>query len=229
MLALVVAAVLSSTVAPSDYDHVVAAAEADVAAGDFARARERLAAAYAESSDPAYLYARAQIERLAGDCEQAIVFFELFLAEADDADRADAQENIEACREEDASAEAEPTPPPPVVVTSVDDPAPEERGPPRRPVPADPLAITCAAVGAPLTIAGGVLVGLAVGRPASPGMEGSESAYDEALARDRRRLAVGAPLAAVGGALVLTSVVRWAVLSRRQRDTQAAWTPTLRF
>jgi len=228
MLSLLVAAALSSA-APSDYDRVVAAAEADVAAKDFERARQRLAAAYAESSDPAYLYARAQIERLAGDCEQAIVFFELFLAEADDADRADARENIEACREEEEPAEAEPTPPPPVVVSSVNEPAPEERGAPRRPVRSDPLAVTCAAVGAPLAIAGGVLVGLAVGRPASPGKEGSESAYDEALARDRRRLAVGAPLAAVGGALVLTSVVRWAVLSRRQRDTQTAWTPTLRF
>ena len=94
------------------------------AAEQWDEAARAFEAAYADHPRRELLWAHAQALRLGGRCEDALPLYERFLDSGPTADEAaDAQTNIEACREQESIASVEPEP---------------EPGPPRT----DPVAVT---------------------------------------------------------------------------------------
>ncbi|HUS32071.1 MAG TPA: hypothetical protein VMZ53_26410 [Kofleriaceae bacterium] len=78
----------------------------------YAQAAEHYRAAYMLDSQPEYLYAAAQSQRLAGDCTNALLSYNAYLrTNPKDAERDKAQKNIERCeqdlKDKDAAAQAE--------------------------------------------------------------------------------------------------------------------------
>ena len=120
MLATLVLVAPIETRAQAPDDPKAAAAEAATRAqAHFAReewelAVEDLVEAYALDPDPAYLYARAQAERMAGHCKIAIALYERFLESDPSAAQAeDTRINIRRCEETlwaEQAAEPQPQP-----------------------------------------------------------------------------------------------------------------------
>lgn len=210
---LVVACAL--TMAPAR-DPQAVAGEAAFADERWDDASTAFDAAYRNTGDPAFLYARAQAERRAGRCKLAIVLFEQFVAAGVGPEgSAAAKQYIEECR---ALLPAEPPPP---VVDPIVDPVPPPPVPPPRPWHRDPLAATLVGTGGAAAIAGAVLVALAY-RGARDADDASDDERFASGYRSASRLELGGAVAlSVGAALVVGGVVRWAVLRSRTRDRSA--------
>ena len=130
---------------------VAGSAAADPAAEAVARAKkafkeERYAdaiadfrVAYAAKKDPKILYAIAQAQRMAGDCEGAIESYKEFLASKPDKKLKEySQANIDRCKEDLAKKPPppkEPTPPPPAPEPTPPAPGPTTAGSPPAPAP----------------------------------------------------------------------------------------------
>lgn len=172
-------------------------------------------AAYRNTGDPAFLYARAQAERRAGRCKLAIVLYEQFVASGVGSEgKAAAEQYIQECR---ALLPAEP--PPPVVDPDPDaaEPVTPPPLPPPRPWHRDPLAGVLVGVGGVALVAGAVLIPLGYRRAD----DADDAPDDRDYAKDfesASRLELGGALAlSVGSALVVGGIVRWAILRRRAR------------
>lgn len=184
--------------------------------GQFERAAEAFAEAYARTGDPAFLFGRAQALRRAGSCAAAIEVFEAFIAASPpEADVQAANDVIAACQA--ILAQHGPAPDAP----ETDDPAPAEP-PPDEPAPPPPRWSRDVAggvlfgAGLAVTLAGGAVYGTAFARASARAQE-SERAYEARRGRVRTLAATGAGLMAAGSALLVGSVVRYVIVARRQR------------
>lgn len=171
-------------------------------------------AAYRNTGDPAFLYARAQAERRAGRCKLAIVLYEQFVAaDVGEEGSAAATQYIAECR---ALLPADP--PPPVPVDPVIEPPPE---PKPRPWHRDPLAAALVGGGGAALVAGAVLIPLGYGRAEKADGASDDRRFASGY-RTASRLELGGAVAlSVGAALVIGGVVRWVVLRRRARTADA--------
>jgi len=197
-------------------------------ASRFREALEELKTAYALDPDPPLLYAMGQIHVSLGECDQAIVFYERFLAMKPSArSTALANEAIEACKK---------NPPPAVDAASADQPArgviprpiiqvtmPPSPPPPRtvearsaRPWYTDHVANALVASGVVTGVVSLVVYRSAVGDRESANASASYDTYAALIdrAHTKRTYAIGL---GVGGAALATAGVLHFVL--RGRDT----------
>ena len=212
----------------------VAPAEDDIAAGERAWKEERwddaaeaFARAYAQTGDPTFLYTRAQAERRAGRCEEAIAHYEEFL-ETDPADKAKelAHKYIDECRASLPEPEPdppEPEPDPPGDPTA-EDPATEEPDPPviddppmLRPWYRDPWGDALVGVGVVAAAAGGAMVGVAYRRANAADDAPDDRAFGQELDGAQTLERAGAITLGAGAALLVAGVVRWAVVGAKNK------------
>ncbi|MEM6990820.1 MAG: hypothetical protein AAF721_09990 [Myxococcota bacterium] len=197
----------------------------------WADAAAAYAEAYAETGDIAYLFARGQAERLAGDCHAAIATYEVFIAtEPLPAAVAAAEEGIAACRELVPEPEPAPEPEPEPEPVALDPVAPAhddsvvgpvDSTPSSRPWYRDPLGATFVAVGGAGLVAGTVLA--VVARRSEASAQGQSDLVEFAERNDRAVALSRAsiPVFAVAGAFVIGGVIRWAVVASK-RPAQTA-------
>ena len=207
-----------------------------VAAEDFERARRILDEAYAADPRPELLYSRAQVERIAGNCNEARRLFDLFASAASEEDAADARRLSERCTPADPPEvgapleEPEPSVPPastvrePTATPAANTPEPRrvelEKPWSRRPLPAVMMGVGLGALGA-----GTGLVAYASIHDPIPADARNEGHYGELTTRQRGLTVAGVAVITAGAALAIGAGVIWAVLARRQRGTsvEAAW------
>jgi len=203
-----------------------------VAAEDFESARRVLEEAYAADPRPELLYSRAQVERQAGNCEEAQRLFEQFAAAASEEDAADARRLSAQCTPAERPPPTEPaepvaTTPPPVVPepettapapsTVAPDPEPAE---PTRPWSRHPLPGALMGVGVGAIGAGVGLLAYAAVNPPDPEDASDEGDYGELVAGNRRLSVAGVAMTAVGAGLAVSAGVIWGVLARRGYDVR---------
>lgn len=230
IVALALALSLSSSSSPSTRieaaSRAVERAKVHVAAGEYEKASAELAEAFDLDPNPAYLYARAQVERFGGDCALAVRLYRAFLAEdPPEQDRALAERYIAECegerRREAAVAE---TPPPPVIASPP--PAPEQQGPVRVEGDATPTRPWAS------DVTGGVLLGTGIaGLAVGLGFTGralvldrsadrASATQDEFAHRMQRAITfnrVGWATLGIGTALVAAGILRYGLVARRAR------------
>lgn len=215
-------------------------AEEAFEAGDYETAAKAAAEAYAADGDPVFLYVRAQAERFGGDCESALVHYREFIDAVPPGPATEAAlDNIAEC--EQAMAQT-PEPPPPAESTqdpggpgptpagTLDagepvvpaDPEPVVDDEPRaRPWYRDPWGGTLVGVGAVAIGVGGALYGVARADARAAGEANDVGTYGDRIDRAYTLSRVGPAVLGVGGALVIAGVVRWAMLARRGRSSDA--------
>ncbi len=179
-------------------------------------------AAYRNTGDAAFLYARAQAERRAGRCKLAIVLYEQFVATSPGPEgRSAAEQYIAECRAllPAAPPEAEPVAPPEPLADAQPVPPPTPRV---RPWQRDPLAATLVALGGGALVAGAVLVPLAYRTARAADDAGDDRAYGQRFDQARAREIGGAIALSIGAALVVGGVTRWVVQARRGRARNGA-------
>lgn len=227
-LPLIVCAVLAAPV-----EDAMNTAADYVAAEDFESARRVLEEAYAADPRLELLYSRAQVERQAGNCEEAHRLFEQFAAAASEEDAADARRLSAQCTPaepsppaEPAEPEVEPTPPPvvpaleattppPSTAASAPEPVEPRRRWSRRPLPAALMGVGVGALGAGV----GLLVFASV-NPPNPQDARNEGDYGDLVSANRRLSVAGAAVTAVGAGLAISAGVIWGVLARRAGDAR---------
>lgn len=196
---------------------------------------EALVEAYALDPDPAYLYARAQAERMGGRCKIAIALYERFLESGpSEAQAEDTRINIRRCEETLWAKEAaEPVPTP---VETPAEPTPDPEPPPPReddgprPWQRDPVGAILLS-GSVVSLAAGATVWVfgARGRRSAPDAT-TEGDYESRADRGRTITAVGIGLVGMGVGLAAGAAVRYGLLARRARTdtgTLEAVTPVL--
>lgn len=191
-----------------------------VAAKDFDAARRVLDEAYAADPRPELLYSRAQVERLAGNCDDAKQLYEEFAQTASDVDAADARRLSTQCTPAEPAAETppetpEPEPPPPTVVRVPEPVQPREPAP--KPWSRRPLPAALMGTGAGALVAGAGLLGYAAANPADPAQADNEGHYGTLVDETQRLQTAGVVALAVGTGLAVSAGVVWGVLARRQR------------
>lgn len=172
--------------------------------------------AYVLDPRPEYVFAKAQARRFAGDCERAIADYREFIELAPPpAAIEEARGHIASCGGEAEPAptpapapRVEPTPPP-----AVDPPPP---APQPRPWFRDPAGHALLWSGVAIAATGGGLLGEGLARRQRAEVADSEEEYRDARRGGETLYLVGIPLLSVGGALVIASIVRFAVVARKQ-------------
>ncbi len=190
--------------------------------GEYTEAEAILKDAYKLDPQPKILYALAQAQRMAGECDRAAITFQNFLRTNPPADQAKlAQDNLTRC-----TPKPEPKPEPKV------EPKPEPKPEPPRPAPLPPPPPPPAPHGVRWTSnwAGHLLVlggvGLAAGGSyfalhAQQTIDSLNSAqyYDDFVARQKQAASaqtdrtLGLAAAGLGGALIVAGIVTYVVRS----------------
>ncbi len=215
MIPTFVLRLLLATAAPlsPEAEASVHRAEHYVAMENYEAARAALAEAAAMQQHPAIIFARAQVERLAGDCASAIEFYRQFAQlQSDPEDAAEAHRWIADCQQHMPQPSPDPTPAaPPPLTAAPETPAMQ---PPPRP---DPWGVALLGMGAGTLAAGiGTLVAGRVLRP-DPARVPTEADYGDAAARSTALQRAGFALAPVGAALVIAGGIRLVAVARRRR------------
>ncbi len=186
--------------------------------GRYLEAADAFGAEYERTGDPAMLFGRAQALRRAGDCSGSMAVFEQFIGTDPPAtDVQEANRVIEACKE--ILGESEPLPPPesrpPPPPTLVSEPelAPRPSAPPRW--PRDVAGGVLLGSGVAVAVVGAVVYGVGFGRARA--RTETEADYERRERSVRSLSAAGISLMAAGGALLVGSVIRYAVVARRNR------------
>lgn len=212
------------------------------AAHDYVAAITAFDTGYAIDPHPDFLYAKAQAQRLGGDCRGAVASYTAFLAASPPASEAElARNNIARCDQVLAASkpepkpELEPTPAPPLRL----DPAPQ-LSPQAQPDPPDPTIDRqprhdpwwTDRAGAALVASGVVSLGIAAGFAVKASAHAADTASDDLLLdwqasrdawrRDRTIATIGLGL---GAALIIGGGVRFAWAS--SRDRPPTLTPTV--
>ncbi len=191
---------------------------------------------YEDDPQPKYLYAQAQALRFDGDCEAAVDVYESFIdvSASPEAD-AYAADAIEVCRTQLAAAaepepEPEPEPPPPTLVAR--EPAPTSDAVEQDPAPTrwhrDRLGHGLTWSGVALSVAGGVMVGLARQQARVADQQPSETSYRRELDDASALNVTGFTALGLGATLIVGGVVRFIVVSRT-RDRGTARASVVRF
>jgi len=214
---------------------VVAPVDDDIAAGEKAWKEERwddasqaFARAYEQTGEPKFLYTRAQAERRAGRCQEAIDLYEEFLAtEPAEKARDLARKYIEECRallpEPDPEPEPEPEPQPELQPDPVEDPTTESDPPVVDDPPAvrawyrDPLGDALVGVGVVAAAAGGAMIGVAYRDANAADGASDDRAFGQQLDRAQTLERAGAITIGVGAAVLVAGVVRWAVIGAKSK------------
>ena len=198
-------------------------------AKDYSGAIAEFDAGYAIDPSPAFLYNKAQAQRLGGDCRSAIVTYEAYLSSDDAPAQGDnARTNITRCEQQLAAAKPPPEPPHAGSGSAVE---------PAKPPPSDPVQIVKHDEGAvwyhdPLGLAlvggGAIAFGIAIyaANTASTAAADATNAanLDDWIAnhnawnQDRE---VAGIAAGIGGALALGAILRFASVSRSDTVTTA--------
>lgn len=223
-IAVVVAALLTGApLSPSEEAH---AAETAAAEGRWDDASAAFGRAYDASGDPRYLYARAQVERLGGDCKAALPLYEAFVQTEPDAASLDAANGFLAlCREEVGPPEPEPVEPialaDPEPVPTVVEPSPA----PVRPWYRDPWGGALVGTGAVAVAVCGVLVGVGFRTADAAEQAPDDRAFGDEIDRARRLTIAGVATAGVGGALLTAGIVRWALQAKKNDAVSLGLSP----
>lgn len=204
----------------------------------FDDARTLLEDAYNRSPDPALLFSRAQVERIAGNCDAARELFEEFAAQSAPKDAKLARQLGEQCEEilppvaeapvetPDAPPDEEPKPPTSEpVVTPEPEPEPEPIQAPYDPpsLVRRPLPIVFLVTGLVATGTGVGLLGSAQANPPTPGDVANEGEYGERIRSHEVRTNMGIGFTVVGVGLLAAATTTWIVLARRyKRDRLSA-------
>ena len=214
---------------------LVGEAQKAFAAGDYARAAEKIEAAYAIEPAPALLYPWAQAERSRGDCGAAINLYQQFIDTGpDEAIAEQAAEHIERCREqldeeeveeieedeEDDIVEAVLAEPEPVVEPVVIETKPADEP---RPWHKDPVGGVLLGVGVAGLAAGFGLYGGATSVARSVG--DADTNEDHADGRRRATALRNGSIAviSIGSALVIGAAVRYVMQARKAEQGPTAW------
>lgn len=208
-----------------DTDAVIERAEAHFTAGEYDRASEAFAEAFALDPNPKYLYARAQAERLAGDCETALQLYNRFL------DTRPPEEQAEPARINRARCEAvlERLPPPPPEAPEQVEPEPVAplESAPASPWYRDPWGGSLIGAGTLVSAVGAGLLGSAIAGDRDAVDAPIEDDFIEEKHGAKVRHRTGIALLSIGGALLVGGSIRWALVARSNRDVRptAAWLP----
>jgi tetratricopeptide (TPR) repeat protein len=128
---------------------------------DYAKAADEYQQAYLLDPKPEYLYALAQSQRLAGDCDKAVRSYQAFIRSKPKAEQAEkAQKNIERCQEDIQARAAGQAPPPPEDIPALP-PAPPDLPDEKVIVVAPPPPPEKSYVVGHLLVGGGVAIGAA--------------------------------------------------------------------
>jgi tetratricopeptide (TPR) repeat protein len=164
--------------------------------GDFGKARDELLAAYQLDARPELLFALGQVELNLGHFDQAIEYYERFIATGPGAEQAAlAEQAIGAARDRLAEKPAVGSPP---------------RPPPPRPPPHrvwDFADSGLAAVGGATLLTGAGL--LIYGLQSAGDHSGTLSAYDHRISRSETTQWIGAGCLAAGAIAIGSAVLRW--------------------
>ena len=202
---------------PPTREALVAEAQDNVNREQYAEARRLLAQAYAQDPDPPLLFARAQVERLAGDCDAARTLFEAFSETASTEDAAEATRLSEGCIPSQVPIAAAPPGDPTVGPAQPDSP---EAKPTVSRWYRDPLGDVLGGTGLAVMGIGVGFLAAAAASPAEPQDFSGEADYDREVRRTRTFERVGVVMVAVGGAAIVGAVVRWTLVTRRGRGSR---------
>ena len=206
---------LAAPAGDDDVASLVRQAEEAAAEKRYDEASELFARAYQLEPSPLFLYARAQVERLAGRCEIAVVLFRDFLeAEDDPAARRPAEGHLEQC--EKILAEREPPP-------AEDPPEPDPVPPPPSPRPwyTDALGGALSASGVVVAAVGFGLYGRARVLENNADESDNVQDYGDTIERASTLSQAGLALVGIGGAVLLGGVIRYAVVGTKNRKIKA--------
>jgi len=194
-------------------------------AKDYPKALVEFRAAYTIDPQPSLLYAIAQAERMNGDCQRAIRYYEAYLrAGPNELQARLARENIERC-----TAELRRSPPASQPTSAPLDLAPP---PPRKTLPVvdEPTRMPWRSnwLGHGLTIGGlaAVAAGVALWSVEHAAITSANGAADygtfaaraHAAAQAEKLQAVGVALASAGAALVVAGILTYALRGRRRAE-----------
>lgn len=200
----------------------VARAEAAYLAQDWTAASKAFAEAYEIEPNPVYLYARAQAERLAGQCPVALQLYDSFL-ETDPPAEAAQEARINRARCE-AAVE---TPPPPQAPGPDPDASDGTKNDGARPWYRDPAGGALVGVGAVTTAIGGGLLGIALANDGEATAAETEDGFIAAKDDAKARYSAGVALTSIGAALLVAGAIRWIVVAKRgTRPKRTALGPT---
>ena len=221
---LVASLALAAVVAEAPVDDDIAAGEKAWKEERWDDASEAFARAYEQTGEPKFLYTRAQAERRAGRCKDAIALYEEFL-ETEPAEKAQelARKYIEECRALlPPEPEPEPEPQPdPIGDPTTDDPVvgPEppivDEPPTAKPWYRDPWGDALVGIGVVAAAAGGAMVGVAYRGANAADDAPDDRAFGQELDRAQTLERAGAITLGVGAALLVGGVVRWAVVGAK--------------
>lgn len=187
-------------------------------------AADAFAQAYELDPRPEYVFAKAQARRFAGDCERAIEGYREFIELAPPAAAIEeARDHIATCGgvvdPQPAPAPAPAVAPTPAPVVDPPTPAPKPRVWWR-----DAAGHALLWSGVAIAATGGGLLGEGLARRNRAEDADSEEEYRDARKGGETLYLVGIPLLSVGGALVIASIVRFAVVARKQPKRERART-----
>lgn len=191
-------------------------------AQEWDQAVEALIDAYAIDPDPDYLYARAQAERMRGNCRVALGLYHRYLdTQPSPAQVTDTEVNIRRCEEElwtqQAAAAPDPVPAPPRETSDpvVEAAAPVARDQPR-PWHRDPAGGVLLATSI-VALSSGATVWVLGGRWRKDAPDAAtEDAYSDRARRGRITTAAGIATVGVGVALAVGAAVRYGIVARRR-------------
>jgi hypothetical protein len=225
MIAVVLGLVLTLTGPELDAAEAAKRGEDAYAGQRWLDAADAFGEAYRLDPKPAYLYARAQAERLGDRCDLAIEHYEAFLRRVSEGVAAQtARENLEACRAVLSTSQSAPVELPLKAQTGPAGSELPNEGPTPRPR-RDALGPVALSVGAALLIAGTTVQAVARREQRRAEQAPNVLAYDRSISRAVRLGRASIPVLVVGGVLASLGVARVIVLARRSRTRdQTAWT-----
>jgi tetratricopeptide (TPR) repeat protein len=205
-----------------DVAAIVERAEAYFLDQKYAESSEMFSNAFEISGQPKYLYARAQAERLGGNCTLALQLYDRFLA-TQPAEPAAGQARVNRERCERVVPDVEEVPPPP----------PEAEPDPSSPPPRDerlmrawyrdPWGGALVGSGVVLTAVGGGVLGLAISGDRDAPDASTEDAFIDDKDQARVQQRAGIAVVSIGAALVVAGAIRWAIVGTRARRSNTAW------
>jgi tetratricopeptide (TPR) repeat protein len=196
-------------------DAAIERAEAHFLAEEYGAASEAFDEAYALEPDPRFLYARAQAERLDGDCAAAVELYQRFLdTDPPEPAATEAVVNRDRCKQ---SLEAERPPAPP-------DPTPpsDEDAAPSKPLQRDALGLALVGTGGVAVAVGAGVWGIAVANDREAPEARTENDFVETKRRARTRHRAGIAVTSIGAALLVAGAIRLIVAAKRRPSNVAA-------
>lgn len=203
--------------------------QAAFAEGEYETAITELKAAYAIEEAPILLYAWAQAERLAGDCDRAIELYARFLATSPpEAQEEKARSNIEVCggdpdavyvpEEEEVAEPASDVPPPPAGPEESDEPEPE--GP-------EILGPALLGGGGAFALTGGILLGVGLSQGNRAVDADTQDDFVDQTDGARSLYTAGIVLIGVGAAIMVGGAVRMGIVGAKKKNRDVAFAPVL--